>query len=184
MAVAMMLVIVLDRAAAQFPDGGAVPWREVRALRAHAAVAADAGGAARRVYSGVFTPTEAAAGAALYALALASFVYRALGLRGLASVLAGSGALERGGRRHRLRAFVVNYALATEQMPERHRHLVRRLDLGPAGFLLVVNLVFLALAASFDITTLCSCWCRCSSRWRRAWAWTWCTSAWYRLQHA
>jgi tripartite ATP-independent transporter DctM subunit len=51
-------------------------------------------------------------------------------------------------------AFVLNYALATEQMPERIAAWFADLDLGPAGFLLVVNLVFLALGCLLDITTL------------------------------
>jgi len=106
------------------------------------------------IYSGVFTPTEAAAVAALYALALALFVYRALDWRGLVAVLADSarssavvGVIVCG-------AFVLNYALATEQMPERIASWFAALDLGAAGFLLVVNLVFLGLGCFFDITTL------------------------------
>jgi tripartite ATP-independent transporter DctM subunit len=106
------------------------------------------------IYSGVFTPTEAAAVAALYALVLALFVYRALDWRGLASVLAESarstavvGIIICG-------AFLLNYVLATEQIPERVADWFASLELGPLGFLLVANLVFLVLGCLLDTTTL------------------------------
>ena len=155
MAAAMMLVIVWIARRRNFPMETPVPWREiprifVRTLLPLAMPVVLLGG----IYSGVFTPTEAAAVAALYALALALFVYRALDWRGLVSVLADSarssavvGIIVCG-------AFVLNYALATEQMPERIASWFAGLDLGPAGFLLVVNLVFLALGCFLDITTL------------------------------
>ncbi len=155
MAAAMMLVIVWIARRRNFPMEAPVPWREiprifVRTLLPLLMPVVLLGG----IYSGVFTPTEAAAVAALYALALALFVYRALDWRGLVSVLADSarssavvGVIVCG-------AFVLNYALATEQMPERIASWFAGLDLGPAGFLLVVNLVFLALGCFLDITTL------------------------------
>jgi len=106
------------------------------------------------IYSGVFTPTEAAAVAALYALVLALFVYRALDWRGLVSVLAESarssavvGVIICG-------AFLFNYVLATEQIPARIADWFAALDLGPLGFLLVANLVFLVLGCLLDTTTL------------------------------
>jgi tripartite ATP-independent transporter DctM subunit len=106
------------------------------------------------IYSGVFTPTEAAAVAALYALALALFVYRALDWKGLVSVLAESarstavvGIIICG-------AFIFNYVLATEQMPARVADWFTSLDLGPVGFLVVANLVFLVLGCLLDTTTL------------------------------
>lgn len=155
MAAAMMLVIVWIARRRNFPMEAPVPWREiprifVRTLLPLLMPVVLLGG----IYSGVFTPTEAAAVAALYALALALFVYRALDWRGLVSVLADSarssavvGVIVCG-------AFVLNYALATEQMPELIASWFAGLDLGPAGFLLVVNLVFLALGCFLDITTL------------------------------
>src|SRR5207247_1880010 len=106
------------------------------------------------IYSGIFTPTEAAAVAALYALALALFVYRALDWKGLVSVLADSarstavvGIIICG-------AFLFNYVLATEQVPARLADGFAALDLGPLGFLLVANLVFLVLGCLLDTTTL------------------------------
>src|SRR4029077_18132800 len=91
MAASMMLVIVWIARKRNFPMEAPVPWREVprifvRTLLPLLMPAVLLGG----IYSGVFAPTEAAGVAALYALVLAVFVYRALDWRGLVSVLADS----------------------------------------------------------------------------------------------
>ena len=155
MAAAMMLVIVWIARRRNFPMEAPVPWREiprifVRTLLPLLMPVVLLGG----IYSGVFTPTEASAVAALYALVLALFVYRALDWRGLVAVLADSarssamvGIIVCG-------AFVFNYVLATEQIPGVIAGWFAGLGLGPTGFLLVVNLVFLVLGCMLDITTL------------------------------
>jgi len=51
-------------------------------------------------------------------------------------------------------AFLFNYVLATEQMPARLAEWFLSLDLGPIGFLIVANLVFLVLGCLLDTTTL------------------------------
>src|SRR5204862_1473031 len=99
-------------------------------------------------------PTEAAAVAALYALVLALFVYRALDWKGLVSVFADSarstavvGIIICG-------AFLFNYVLATEQVPARLGEWFLSLELGPLGFLIVANLVFLVLVCLLYTMTL------------------------------
>jgi tripartite ATP-independent transporter DctM subunit len=155
MAASMMLVIIWIARRRNFPVEAPVPWRDiprifVRTLLPLLMPAVLLGG----IYSGVFTPTEAAAVAALYALVLALLVYRALDWKGLASVLAESarstavvGIIICG-------AFVFNYVLATEQIPAHVAEWFTSLALGPLGFLLVVNLVFLVLGCLLDTTTL------------------------------
>src|SRR6266849_8140383 len=155
MAVAMMLVIVWIGRRRNFPMEAPVPWREIpriflRTLLPLLMPVVLLGG----IYSGVFTPTEAAAVAALYALVLALFVYRALDWKGLVSVVADSarstavvGIIICG-------ACLFNYVLATEQMPARLAGWFLSLDLGPLGFLIVANLVFLVLGCLLDTTTL------------------------------
>jgi len=155
MAAAMMLVIVWVARRRKFPMEAPVPWAEiprifVRTLLPLLMPVVLLGG----IYSGVFTPTEAAAVAALYALALALLVYRALDWKGLVSVLAESarstavvGIIICG-------AFLFNYVLATEQIPSRIADAFASLDLGPLAFLLVVNLAFLVLGCLLDTTTL------------------------------
>ncbi len=85
---------------------------------------------------------------------MALFVYRALDWKGLVSVLADTarstavvGIIICG-------AFLFNYVLATEQIPGRIAEWFAALDLGPLGFLLVANLVFLVLGCLLDTTTL------------------------------
>lgn len=155
MAAAMMLVIVRIARQRNFPTEVPVPWSEiprvfVRTLLPLLMPGVLLGG----IYSGVFTPTEAAAVAALYALLLALFVYRALDWKGLVSVLAESarstavvGIIICG-------AFLFNYVLATERIPLRVAEWFAALDLGPLGFLVVANLVFLVLGCLLDTTTL------------------------------
>src|SRR5882724_5271954 len=148
MAAAMMLVIIWIARRRNFPMEAPVPWREIpriflRTLLPLLMPVLLLGG----IYSGVFTPTEAAAVAALYAVVLALFVYRALDWKGLVSVLAESarstavvGIIICG-------AFIFNYVLATEQMPARVAEWFTSLELGPLGFLLVANLVLLVPVA-------------------------------------
>jgi tripartite ATP-independent transporter DctM subunit len=155
MASAMMLVIVWIARRRRFPMEAPVPWSEIpriflRTLLPLLMPVVLLGG----IYSGAFTPTEAAAVAALYALALALFVYRALDWRGLLAVLSDSarstavvGIIICG-------AFLFNYVLATEQIPARIADGFAALELGPLAFLLVVNLVFLVLGCLLDTTTL------------------------------
>jgi tripartite ATP-independent transporter DctM subunit len=113
-----------------------------------------AGGAARRDLPGVFTPTEAAAVAAAYALALAGLVYRAIGPRELVDLIAGSlrsmavvSVIIAG-------AFVLNYAIATEQIPMALAGSLSRLALPPLAFLAAINLIFLVLGCFLDTTTM------------------------------
>jgi len=155
MAAAMMLIITWVARRRNFPLEAPLPWRELPRILARSFLPllmplVLLGG----IYSGAFTATEAAAVAALYALALAIFVYRALDWRGLVAILADStratamvGIIICG-------AFVFNYALAAEQLPARVAQWFTALELGPLGFLVVANLVFLALGCLLDTTCL------------------------------
>jgi len=155
MAATMMLIIAWVARRRNFPLEAPVSWREFPRILARSFLPllmplVLLGG----IYSGAFTATEAAAVAALYALALAIFVYRALDWRGLAAILADStratamvGVIICG-------AFVFNYALAAEQVPARVADWFTALELGPLGFLAVANLVFLTLGCVLDTTCL------------------------------
>ena len=155
MAAAMMLVIVRIARRRNFPMEAPVPWSEiprifVRTLLPLLMPVVLLGG----IYSGVFTPTEAAAVAALYALVLALFVYRALDWKGLVSVFADSARSSAVVGIIICGAFLFNYVLATEQVPARLAEWFPSLELGPLGFLIVANLVFLVLGCLLDTTTL------------------------------
>jgi tripartite ATP-independent transporter DctM subunit len=155
MAAAMMLVIVRVARRRNFPKEAPVPWRAIPRMVISTLLpllmpVVLLGG----IYSGAFTPTEAAAVAALYALVLALLVYRVLDWRGLVTVLAESARSTAVVSIIICGAFLFNYVLATEQIPERVAEWFAALDMGPLGFLIVANLVFLVLGCLLDTTTL------------------------------
>jgi len=106
------------------------------------------------IYGGVTTPTEAAAVAAAYALVLAAFFYRALKLTTLYNILVGSArssaavGLVIGG------AFILNYIVASENIPNLLAKELVGLDVHPLIFFLGVNLLLLFLGAILDATTI------------------------------
>ena len=106
------------------------------------------------IYGGVTTPTEAAAVAAFYALVLAAAFYRALSLRALGSILVESArssaavGLVIGG------ALILNYVVASENIPNILAARLVGLDVHPLVFLLGVNLLLLLLGCILDATTI------------------------------
>ncbi len=106
------------------------------------------------LYSGAFTPTEAAAVAALHALVLATWVYRALNARALVAVVLESArstaviAIIISG------AYLLNYALTAEAVPQKLGLVIAGLDLTPLLFLLLANGLFLVLGCFLDTTVM------------------------------
>lgn len=106
------------------------------------------------IYSGAFTPTEAAAVAAAHALLLAGVVYRALSWRTLYGVVLESA---RGSAVITLilaGSFMLNYAFTAEGVPQALAGWVDALNLSPIAFLLLVNLLFLVLGCFLDVSVL------------------------------
>lgn len=106
------------------------------------------------IYGGVTTPTEAAAVAAAYALILSALFYRALKARALYHILVESArasaavGLVIGG------ALILNYIVASENIPGMLASAMVGLDISPLMFFLGVNLVVLVLGCLLDATTL------------------------------
>ena len=106
------------------------------------------------IYGGVTTPTEAAAVAALYALILAAIFYRALTIGKFYSVLVESArssaavGLVIGG------ALILNYIVASENIPNIMASYLVGLDISPFAFLITVNIILLMLGCLLDATTL------------------------------
>lgn len=106
------------------------------------------------IYGGVTTPTEAAAVAALYALILAGLFYRAVSLHALYRVFVDSArssaavGLVIGG------ALLLNYIVASENIPNLVAGAIANLDVTPIMFLLGVNLMLLVLGCFLDATTI------------------------------
>ena len=106
------------------------------------------------IYGGVTTPTEAAAVAAFYALVLAAIFYRALSMGRFFDILIESArssaaiGLIIGG------ALILNYIVASENIPSRMAVVLADLDIEPLVFLLGVNLVLLLVGCLLDATTI------------------------------
>ena len=106
------------------------------------------------IYSGAFTPTEAAAVAALHALILAGVVYRALSWRTFWGVVMES---TRGSAVITLilaGSFMLNYAFTAEGVPQAMAQWVDSMHLSQLKFLLLVNVMFLALGCFLDVSVL------------------------------
>jgi tripartite ATP-independent transporter DctM subunit len=106
------------------------------------------------LYSGAFTPTEAAAVAALHALILAGLCYRALTLRSLAAVIIESTRSSAVITLIIAGAYMLNYALTAEGVPRALAQWIATLDLSQTAFLLIVNLVFLLLGCFLDTAVM------------------------------
>jgi len=106
------------------------------------------------LYSGMTTPTEAAAAAAAYALLISAFLYRSIGGRQVyrslersARVTISIGMLIAG-------AMVFNYVVTIENVPRTLAALLKGYELSPLAFLLVVNLLLLTLGCFLEGTTI------------------------------
>jgi tripartite ATP-independent transporter DctM subunit len=106
------------------------------------------------LYSGITTPTEAAATAAAYALAVSAFLYRSTGWRNVydslvtsARVTVSIGMLIAG-------ALVFNYVVTVENVPRALAALLKAYELTPVAFLLAVNVLLLLLGCFLEGTTI------------------------------
>lgn len=106
------------------------------------------------IYGGATTPTEAAAVAAAYAFILAAVFYRSLSLKSLYAILSDSArssaavGLVIGG------ALIFNFIVASENIPATVAALLKSIDLSPIAFLLLINLLLLALGCVLDAATI------------------------------
>jgi tripartite ATP-independent transporter DctM subunit len=106
------------------------------------------------IYSGAFTPTEAAAVAALHALLLAGVVYRALSWRALYGVVLESARGSAVITMILAGSFMLNYAFTAEGVPQMLAGWVDALHLSRLAFLLLVNVLFLVLGCFLDVSVL------------------------------
>jgi tripartite ATP-independent transporter DctM subunit len=106
------------------------------------------------IYGGATTPTEAAAVAAAYALAISVLLYRSVTISTFYGSLAYAsrttisiGMLIAG-------ALVFNYVVTVENLPNTLRVLLTQWDLTPWTFLLLVNILLLILGCFLEGTTI------------------------------
>ena len=106
------------------------------------------------MYSGAFTPTEAAAVAALHALILSTVVYRALTWRSFWDVVMESTRASAVITIILAGSFILNYAFTAEQVPQNMAAWVDSMHLSRIQFLLMVNVMFLVLGCFLDVSVL------------------------------
>jgi C4-dicarboxylate transporter, DctM subunit len=95
------------------------------------------------IYTGLFTPTEAAAMAAVYSFFIAVFVYRDLTIKDVPRVLLQSANMSAMLLYIITNAVLFSFVLSNERIPQQLADWLIGMGLGPIGFLLVVNLLLL-----------------------------------------
>jgi C4-dicarboxylate transporter, DctM subunit len=102
------------------------------------------------IYSGLFTPTEAAAVAAVYAFVIAVFVYKELRISDVARVLLRAAAMSAMILYIITNAAVFSWLLTSEQIPQSMAEWMTAQGFGTIAFLLVTNIVLLAAGNFMD----------------------------------
>jgi tripartite ATP-independent transporter DctM subunit len=106
------------------------------------------------LYSGVTTPTEAAAAAAAYALLVSAFLYRSVGLKDVYQSLVSSARVTISIGMLIAGALVFNYVVTIENVPKALAAVLKAHELSPLAFLVFANLVLLALGCFLEGTTI------------------------------
>jgi tripartite ATP-independent transporter DctM subunit len=155
MALAQMIIVGVQARRNNFPVEAPTPLRELpgitwRAFPSLMMPVVLLGG----IYSGVTTPTEAAAVAAAYALFISTVLYRSVSFNDFyRSVLASArttasiGMLIAG-------ALVFNYVVTVENIPQSLSVLLTTWELSPIGFLILVNILLVLLGCVLEGTTI------------------------------
>ena len=155
MALAQMVINTIQARRYNFPVEAPIPLREwpgitATAMPALLMPAILLGG----IYSGIVTPTEAAAAAAAYAFLVAVLWYRNVSVHETYQAVLNSsrstaaiGMLIAG-------ALIFNYVVTIEQIPETVRMLLSGFELSPTMFLVWVNVILLVLGCLLEGSTI------------------------------
>jgi tripartite ATP-independent transporter DctM subunit len=106
------------------------------------------------LYSGITTPTEAAAVAALYALLISAFLYRSVGWKDVYHSLANSARVTTSIGMLIAGALVFNFVITSENIPRTISAMLKTYELAPIMFLLFVNVLLLVLGCFLEGTTI------------------------------
>jgi C4-dicarboxylate transporter, DctM subunit len=106
------------------------------------------------IYSGVTTPTEAAALAAAYALLVSAVLYRSIRWNALYHALLTSGKTTASIGMLIAGALVFNYVITIENIPESIKGILTSWDMSPVVFLIFVNILLLLLGCFLEGTTI------------------------------
>lgn len=106
------------------------------------------------IYGGVFTPTEAAAVAAVYAFVIAVFVYRDMGLRDVPRVLLNAANTSAMLLYIITNAVLFSFLMTSENIPQAMAAWIVEMHFQPWVFLLVVNVVLLVAGNVMEATSI------------------------------
>jgi C4-dicarboxylate transporter, DctM subunit len=151
MAASLMVLIAIVARKRALPTGRRTPLKEIPSVLGRAVIPLTLpvvllGG----IWGGIFTPTESAAVAALWAILIGIAIYRNLGARALYAVFAQSTRQSAVVMMLIVSSFIVNYAITSEGIAAALADAIARLELSPLGFLLLVNVIFLILGTVLD----------------------------------
>jgi C4-dicarboxylate transporter DctM subunit len=106
------------------------------------------------LYSGITTPTEAAAVAAAYALAVSAILYRSISLGDVYQSLISSARVTISIGMLIAGALVFNYVITVENIPKALAAMLKAYELSPIAFLVFANVVLLILGCFLEGTTI------------------------------
>ena len=106
------------------------------------------------IYSGVTTPTEAAAIAAFYALVVSAVLYRAISIKSLYMVFVDSARSAASVGLVIGASMILTYVVVRENIPAQISGLLTDIDMSPLLFLLAVNFLVLLLGCVLDATVI------------------------------
>ena len=153
--IAQMALIAYTARRRNFPVEPPVPVRELPRIAWHAFPALMMPVILLGLmYSGVTTPTEAAAAAAFYALLVSALVYRSIGWRDLHHSLMNSARMTISIGMLIAGAIVFNYVITVENIPRTISAVLKAYELSPVTFLLLANLLLLLLGCFLEGTTI------------------------------
>lgn len=155
MALAQMVIVASAARRRHFPVEPPIPlrqwpgitWRAFPALMMPVVLL---GG----IYGGATTPTEAAAVAAAYALAVSVLLYRSVSLQAFYKSLAYSARTTASIGMLIAGALVFNYVVTIENIPDSLRAFLAGWNLSPLGFLILVNILLLILGCLLEGTAI------------------------------
>jgi len=151
----LMVAIYIAARIKKLPRQPKVPWGERLVLFREAMwglllIVIVMGG----IYGGVFTPTEAAAVAAVYAFVAAVFIYRDLRIADVPRVLIDSGRVSVMLMFIIANAFLFGHVLTTAQIPQDIARMIVEANMAPWHFLLIVNIILLVAGNFMDPTAI------------------------------
>ena len=106
------------------------------------------------MWTGVTTPTEAAAVAAAYALLVSAFLYRSLRAKDVYEALVSSARVTVSIGMLIAGAMVFNFVITSENIPKTLSAMLKAYQLSPLMFLLLVNILLLILGCFLEGTTI------------------------------